>query len=170
MEFIKNNISIFWIGNGIINQISYSDGVTERKHRHFLDVVHTMMIYTHVLLYLWLDVLYTYHLLIKYHRFCTVKRLSHVFFSDNSMFPLSPHVFGCTYFCTRLVSWIAEVVSPVLLNVFVGYSHTHKGCKCYHPMSRKYFISTCIAFSSLFYFFTSSSFASLLPTYAFVGA
>ena len=58
LEYVKNDVSIFWSENGIIHQASYSytsqqNGTTECKHRRILDVARIMMIHMHVPKFLW---------------------------------------------------------------------------------------------------------------------
>ena len=56
LEYVKNDVSLFFSQNEIIHQTSCShtsqqDGI-ERKHIRILDVAKTMLIHMHVLKYL----------------------------------------------------------------------------------------------------------------------
>jgi len=71
---------------------------------------------------------------------------------------LSPKVFGRVCFVHINGPTRSKLDPRSLKCVFVGYSPTQKGYKCYHPPSRKYFVSMDVTF------FEQQSYFSSTPT------
>ena len=58
---------------------------------------------------------------------------------------LTPKIFGCTVFVHEDNQ--KDKFSPRAIKcVFVGYSPTQKGYKCYHPPRRKFYVSASVTF------------------------
>ena len=58
---------------------------------------------------------------------------------------LTPKILGCTVFVHE--DNPKDKFSPLAIKcVFVGYSLTQKGYKCYHPPSRKFYVYACVTF------------------------
>jgi len=55
-------------------------------------------------------------------------------------------VFGCTCFVDIQTSHRDKLDSRAAKGIFLGYSSTQKGYKCYHPLSKKLFISRDVCF------------------------
>ena len=65
---------------------------------------------------------------------------------------LLARVFGCVVY----VHQGAGKLDPRGLRcVFIGYSSMHKGYRCYHPPSRKFFVSANVIFNESEYYYTS---------------
>jgi hypothetical protein len=71
---------------------------------------------------------------------------------------VSPKFFGCVCFVYIHGPARSKLDPRSLKCVFVGYSSTQKGYKCYHPPSRKYFVSMDVTF------FEQQSYSSSTPT------
>ena len=145
LKYMKNDVSLFCSKNGIIHQTSCShtsqqNGVAERKHRQILNVGRTMMIHMHVPKYLWDDaVLSACHLINRMSSVFYGKILFSCLYPGKSIFSAPPRVFGCTYFVQDL-SPVLDKLSPRSIKcVFIRYSQTQKGYRCYSPSIRKYF-------------------------------
>ncbi|GMP46419.1 hypothetical protein CsSME_00014590 [Camellia sinensis var. sinensis] len=81
-----------------------------------------------------------------------------VFLGSESVFSIPPKVFGCVCFVHNHTSSRGKFDSRSLKCVFLGYSLTQKGYKCYHPPSRKWFASMNVTFfQSQSYFLSQSS-------------
>ena len=102
---------VFFYKNKIIHQTSYShtsqqNGVAERKHRHILDVVRTLMINMSVLKYLWSDAVFSSCYLIN-RMSSSILNKSSLFsclHANKTPFSVIPRVFGCTCFVQDLSS------------------------------------------------------------------
>ena len=57
---------------------------------------------------------------------------------------IPPKVFGCVCFVHR--QHAGKLDPQALKCVFIGYSITKKGYKCYHPLTRKVFVSVDVIF------------------------
>ena len=70
----------------------------------------------------------------------------HQLFSNNSLFPIEPKVFGFTCFVWDVHPQVFKLDLKSLKCIFVGYSRVQKGYRCYCPTLRRYFVSTNVAF------------------------
>ena len=69
------------------------------------------------------------------------------FYPDiRSSFNLVPRVFGCTSFVHIHNHNRGKLDPRALKCVFVGYSSTQKGYKCYHPPTRKLYVLADVTF------------------------
>jgi hypothetical protein len=135
--------------------------VAERKNRHLLEVTRSLMLDMHFPKSYWGDALLTATYLIN-------RMPSRVLDFQTPLEVLSPPLsteigvspknFGCV--CFVYIHGLARSkLDPRSLKcVFVGYSSTQKGYKCYHPPSRKYFVSMDVTF------FEQQSYSSSTPT------
>ena len=109
--------------------------MAERKHRHILEM--------YVLKYLWYDAILTAFYLIN-HMPSTplrgeipLRRLC----PDMEIFSLTSRVFGCVAFVQDLTLNLDKLASQFVRCVFVGYSCTQQGYKCFISSTRKYIAS-----------------------------
>ena len=70
LEFVQSSVQFYCASLEIIHQTiflntSQQNSVAERKHRHILDVMHTIMLLIHVPKYLWSDAVLTVFYLIN---------------------------------------------------------------------------------------------------------
>ena len=111
LEYVKNDVSLFYSKNEIIHQTSYShtsqqNGVAERKHRRVLHVARIMMIHMHVPKCLLSDLLLVLVILLigcMYLSFM-LKFYFPVFILTKVSFHYSSY-FWLYVFCSGLVSW-----------------------------------------------------------------
>ena len=75
-----------------------------------------------------------------------LETLSQFYPNIRSSFNLAPRVFGCTSFVHIHNHNQGKLDPRALKCVFVGYSSTQKGYKCYHPHARKLYVSTNVTF------------------------
>jgi hypothetical protein len=59
---------------------------------------------------------------------------------------LNPRIFGCTSFVHIHSDGRSKLDRRALTCVFIGYSSTQKGYRCYHPPSHNYFVSRDVTF------------------------
>ena len=67
---------------------------------------------------------------------------------------LKPRIFGCVSFVHIRSQNKGKLDPRALRCVFAGYSSTQKGYKCYHPPSKKFFVSRDVTFNEQEAYFT----------------
>jgi hypothetical protein len=165
-EYMSSNLEAYFRKHGIIHQTTcvntpQQNGVAKRKNRHLLEVTRSLMLDTHVPKSYWGDALLTAKYLInrmpsRVLDFQTpLKVLSPLLSTAKGV---SPKVFGCVCFVHIHGPTRSKLDPRSLKCVFVGYSPTQKGYKCYHPPSRKYSVSMDVTF------FEQQSYFSSTPT------
>ncbi|KAG7578952.1 Ribonuclease H-like superfamily [Arabidopsis thaliana x Arabidopsis arenosa] len=137
--------------HGIIHQTScpytpQQNGVAERKNRHLMEVARSMMFHTNVPKRFWSDAVVLACYLIN--------RTPTKILQDSSPFevlnknkPSINHlrVFGCV--CFILIGEQRNKLDPKSVKgMFIGYSITQKGYKCYIPETRKVLVSRDVKF------------------------
>uniref|UniRef100_A0A2N9F358 Uncharacterized protein n=1 Tax=Fagus sylvatica TaxID=28930 RepID=A0A2N9F358_FAGSY len=108
---------------------SQQNGVAERKHRHLLDVARTLL-------------------------FHMQESPFSVLYPERAPFSLTSRVFGCVAFVHVLDPGRDKLSPRSRKCIFLGYSRTQKGYRCYSPESHRYFVSTDVTFfesTSLFF-------------------
>ena len=131
---------------------SVQNGLAERKNRHLLEITKGLLFACNALNHYWGDVVLTAthsinhtpsrvlkfqtpHMLLK-KKFPTIK------FSSN--LPLK--VFGSTCFVHNLAPNRSKLDLRSIRCMFLGYSSTQKGYKCYTPQQRKVYICRDVTF------------------------
>ena len=162
LEFIQMNLQSYCESLGVIHQISCShtsqqNDVAKRKHRHILDVARSIMLEMHVPKYLWSDAVLTASYLINrmpstpLGEEIPLRRLR----PDVDIFTLTLRVFGYVAFVQYLTSNLDKLAPRSIRCVFLGYSRTQRGYRCYIPATRKYIISADVTFFENHRFFDS---------------
>ena len=65
---------------------------------------------------------------------------------NTELFPLSPKVFGCVAFVQDLSPGLDKLSPRSIKCMFIGYSRTQRGYRCFHPPSRRYLVSADVTF------------------------
>ncbi|XP_077222215.1 uncharacterized protein LOC143856063 [Tasmannia lanceolata] len=78
-------------------------------------------------------------------------------------FPLLPKVFGCVCFVQDLTPGLDKLAPRAIKCVFLGYSRTQKGYRCYSPQLRRKFISADVSFFEDTPYFPASSSLPVSP-------
>ena len=73
---------------------------------------------------------------------------------------LLPRIFDCTAYVHDPLASLTKLDARALHCVFIGYSSLQKGYKCYHPPSRRFFISENVTFAKYEPFFGARSSSS----------
>ena len=134
LEFTQKAIEDMCATYGMLHQTtcpytSQQNGVAERKHRHLLDMVCTLLVAMHVPMYLWSDAVLTATFLVNrlpsaaLGGVVPITRLS----PDAELFSLPPRVFGCTAFVHEHTPGLSKLAPRARKGVFVGYARTQKG-------------------------------------------
>ena len=177
LEFTQKAIEKLCLAHGIVHQTtcpytSQQNGVAERKHRHLLDMVRTLLLAMRVPPYLWCDDVLTATYLVNRLPSAALggaiplQRLT----PAANIFSLPPRVFGCTAFVQDHTPGLSKLAPRAQKGVFVGYSQTQKGYRVYFPDRRQYVTSADVTFHEDVPYFTSTqsgedlSPLSLLPS------
>ncbi|KAK2966046.1 hypothetical protein RJ640_001980 [Escallonia rubra] len=123
------------------------NGVSERKNRHILEVVRTLMSDSHIPSTFWVEAASTAVHLINCLPSSVLKSNSPYYslfntFPDYSRF----HVFGCVCFVHLPTHERTKFSKQAAMCVFVGYSADQKGFLCYDPLIRRVRISRHVIF------------------------
>ena len=76
------------------------------------------------------------------------------------LFSLHPKDFGCVAFVQDLSPYLDKLSPRYIKCVFVGYSRTQRGYRCFDPSTRKYFVSTDVTFFKSQHYFEDNVFRS----------
>ncbi|KAH9656598.1 retrovirus-related pol polyprotein from transposon RE1 [Citrus sinensis] len=166
-EYMSTAIQQFLKSQGSIHQTTcvgtpQQNGVAERKNRHLLEVVRASLIQAHMPLSYWGEALASAAYLINRTPSSSLGfQTPFQVLNDAIMSPnvpnLPPHVFGCVAFVHLPQQ---DKLSPRALRcVFVGYALHQKGYRCYHPPSRKIYITMDVVFhEDIMYYLSESEF------------
>ncbi|KAK8934710.1 hypothetical protein KSP39_PZI014426 [Platanthera zijinensis] len=150
-EYIDSQFEAYLADNGILHQTTcaYSpaqNGVAERKNRHLLEVARCLLSTMHLPKFYWGDAVMTAAYLINRLPTRVLGKSTPL---DTLRVPptrLPPKVFGCVCFVYIHQPRPSKLDPRALKCVFIGYSPTQKGYKCYHPPTRKVFVSMDVTF------------------------
>ncbi|KAK0593418.1 hypothetical protein LWI29_036352 [Acer saccharum] len=147
----------YLMDQGIVHQSSCVDttqqnGVTERKNKHLLEVARSIMFTTNVPKHFWGEAVLTATYLInrmpsrvfKFQTPCQAILCSYPDTQIISSLPLK--VFGCTAFVHIHQHHRSKLDPKAIKCLFLGYSPTKKGYKCYSPITRKFYTSMDVTF------------------------
>ena len=162
LEFTQKAIEELCLAHGIVHQTtcpytSQQNGVAERKHRHLLDMVRTLLLAMRVPQYLWCEAVLTATYLVNRLPSAALggaiplQRLT----PAADIFSLPPRVFGCTAFVQDHTPGLSKLAPRAQKGVFVGYSRTQKGYRVYFPDRRQYVTSADVTFHEDVPYFTS---------------
>lgn len=167
-EFFNTSLSQFLSHHGIIHQSScvytpQQNGVSERKNRHLLEVAQSLMFTTNVPKQFWGDAILTASYLInrmpsKVLNYQTPLNMFLQYYPHTRVCTDLPlKVFGCTSF-VHVHSLAQTKLDPRAHKcIFLGYSATQKGYRCYSPEQHKYFISMDVTFFETHPFYAQNS-------------
>ncbi|KAK2414048.1 putative mitochondrial protein [Trifolium repens] len=162
-EYFNTNLGDFFLQNGIIHQSScpntpQQNGVAERKNRHLLEVARALLFSSKVPNYLWGEAVLTAAYLInrmpsKVLNFQTpIDTFKECFPSTRVSTDLILKIFGCTAFVHEHKN-VGKLEPRAIKCVFVGYSPTQKGYKCFDPKNKKMYVTMDVTFFENKYFF-----------------
>ena len=160
-EFFNTEVQSYFMNNGIIHESScvntpQQNGLAERRLGYTLATARALLFQAHLPKKYWREaVLTTYYLInripskvIDYES--PLNRLRIVFPNMKLFSGLPGRIFGCVAFVHQSVGKLDPRAHRC---IFVGYSSTQKGYRCYHPTTRKFLLSANVMFneSELYY-------------------
>jgi transposase InsO family protein len=164
-EYMSHSFASYLSNKGIIHQTSCAhtpqqNGVAERKNRHLLDVARCLLSQMHVPKQFWTEAVLTACYLINRMPSSVLEGASphSLLYPSSSPFSLPLKVFGCVCYVHNLGPGFDKLDLRATKCVFLGYSTTQKGYRCYSPVLRRYFTCADVTFDeSLSYFPATTS-------------
>lgn len=151
-EYTSHKFKEHLANHGIIHQTScpytpQQNGVAERKNRHLMEVARSIMFHSHVPKRFWGDAVMTACYLINRIPTKILKDIS-PFEVLNKTKPSLDHlkVFGCVCFVLVPGEQRTKLDAKSIKSIFLGYSTTQKGYKCYDPVNNKLLVSRDVKF------------------------
>ncbi|RVW83276.1 Retrovirus-related Pol polyprotein from transposon TNT 1-94 [Vitis vinifera] len=164
-EYFTSSLSTYLQNHGIIHISSCVDtpqqnGVAERKNRHLLEVARCLMFSSNVPNYFWGEAILTATYLINRmpSRVLTFQSPRQLFLKQfphtraaSSDLPLK--VFGCTTFVHVYPQNHSKFAPRANKCIFLGYSPTQKGYKCYSPTNKRFYTTMDVSFFEHVFFY-----------------
>ncbi|WZZ50369.1 hypothetical protein YC2023_050476 [Brassica napus] len=151
-EYTSNAFKSHLVKHGIVQQTScpytpQQNGVAERKNRHLMEVARSIMFHMNVPKKFWSDAVQTACYLINRVPTRVLKKLS-PFEVLNKAKPHIDHlrVFGCLCYVMIPGERRNKLEAKSTKAMFIGYSITQKGYKCYDPATRRVLVSRDVKF------------------------
>ncbi|KAJ9549008.1 hypothetical protein OSB04_021551, partial [Centaurea solstitialis] len=190
MEYKESSLIAFLRSQGTISQYSCpgtspQNGRAERKHRHILDTIRTLLISAKCPEHFWGEAAFTAVYTINRHATPTLQNKS----PYETLHGITPayellKVWGCACFVQLQPHEHTKLQPRSRLCLFLGYGIEHKGYHCWDPISKRLRISRNVTFwehdpfytmpnshfethTSIFPFFTDSSISLDLPSSTF---
>ena len=148
-DYFNQILSHYFQSQGIIHEslcvnTPQQNGVAERKNGHLLNTTRALLFQGNVLKSYWGEAVLTATYMINRLPSGVLNNKSLIEML-NSFYPhfrtsngLTPRIFGCTAFVHVHSPHRGKLDPRAIKCVFLGYSSTQKGYKCYNPLSRKF--------------------------------
>ena len=148
--------------HGIVHQSScvntpQQNGLAERKIRHIMSLARSLLFQGNFPKTYWSDVVATtLHLINRLpSRTLSLRSPINLLASSHPQLLLNTNLFAEVFGCVAYVhSHLAGKLDPIVIkSIFVGYSSTQKGYVCYHPLTKKTFVTAYFKFDqyNMFY-------------------
>ncbi|GAB2294185.1 hypothetical protein Dimus_038285 [Dionaea muscipula] len=151
-EFVNKRLSAHFQNSGIVHQFfcphtPEQSGMVERRHRIIRELGMTMLFHSGTPLFLWVDAFMTAVYLIN-RLPCAALHNDSPYFKLHGQIPQYSmlRVFGSKCFPYTWDTKQHKFDPKSRLCVFIGYSETYKGYKCFDPTTRKVYVSRHVIF------------------------
>ena len=116
--------------------------MAERKNRHVLEVARSLMYMMNVPKFMWSEAVMTVTYLINRtpSGILGMKSPCELLFGENK-FVVPSKLFGSTYFVREHSPSIGKLDPRALKCVFMGFSSSQQGYKCWRPSTKRMFVS-----------------------------
>nr|KYP54945.1 Retrovirus-related Pol polyprotein from transposon TNT 1-94 [Cajanus cajan] len=164
-DYFNHTLNFFCQKEGIIHESScvhtpQQNGIAERKNGHLLDQTRALIFQNNVPKIFWGEAVLTATYLINRLPSTILSSKSpmevlksfypHITHTNNHQ----PRIFGCVSFVHVHSSGRGKLDPRAIKCVFLGYSATQKGYKCFHPPSQKFFVSRDVTFHEQISYFS----------------
>ena len=138
--------------------------MVERRHRIIRELGMTMLFHSGAPLFLWVEAFSTdVYLINRLPSFASNSETPYFALHGTHLDYTSLRVFGSKFFPYTWDARQHKFNPKTTLCIFVGYSDKHKGYKCFHPLSIKFFISHHVVFYELFFPYKNTRNQSIVP-------
>lgn len=152
-EYLSSELQQYLETKGIIHHTTCSNtpqqnGVAERKNRHLLEVVRALLIEAHMSSSYWGEVAaYIINRIpSSVINFKTPLQTLTEAIVSSDVPNLPPRIFGCVVFVHLHKHQRTKLTPQALRCVFVGYATRQKGYRCFHPPTRRLFVTMDVVF------------------------
>lgn len=177
-EYLEREMKEYMISEGIHHQTScvytpQQNGVAERKNRHLLEVTLSIMFAMNVSKFYWGEAILTARYLInrmpsRVLSFYTPKQSMIDLYPHSKLFSMLPFkTLGCVVYVHIPLYLRTKLDKKTIKCIFLGYSSTQKGYKCYCPLTRKMFVSLDVTFDEQHAFYTQGKMISQPGAYQY---
>ena len=163
-EYLSHSFKQFMASHGILHQTSCAytpqqNGVAERKNRHLMETTRTLLIHGEVPEHFWGDAILTACYLINRMPSSVLKNnIPHsILFPHEPLHPLPLRVFGSTCFVHNFSPGLDKLSPRSHKCVFLGFTRSQRGYKCFSPFLNRYFVSADVTFNEFSLYFKSQS-------------
>ncbi|KAM2882470.1 hypothetical protein COP2_015447 [Malus domestica] len=162
-EYTSYNLSNYLSSHGILHQTScvgtpQQNGVAERKNRDLLEKTRSLMFQMQVPKRLWSQALLTAAYIINRLPTRVLNSKSHFEVMKGRTADLTHfRIFGCTCYVHVQANHRDKLEPRAIKCVFMGYSSSQKGYKCYNPHTGKLVVSRDVRFDEHVPFFNNHS-------------
>ena len=161
-EYMSNKMKQFLSFNGVVHQTScvgtpQQNGIAERKNRDLLEKTRAIMFNANIPKKYWSQAVLTATYLINRLPSRVLNSKSPLEVLKNRKIDLSHlKVFGCICYVHIQANTRDKLDPRAVKCVFLGYSSTQKGYKCFNPSTRKLMVSRDVKFDESSFFFPDS--------------
>ena len=168
-EYFNDALGTYLSENGIVHHSSCTNspqqnGIAERKNRHILETSRSLMFTTNVPKYYWGDSILAATYLLnrmpsKVLSFQTPLQVLLQSYPDTHLFSskFQTRVFGCVAYVHVHNIGRSKFDPRAVRCIFLGYSSTKKGYRCYDPLKKKLYTSMDVTFHESQSFYPKSS-------------
>ena len=156
-------MSQYLSSHGIVHQTScvrtpQQNGIFERKNRDLLEKTHALMLHVNIPKKLWSQAILTATYLINIWLSCVLEFKSPYETLKGRHITLSHlRVFGCTCFVHVQTLHRDKLDARAAKCVFMGYSSSQKGYKCFHPITNKMLVARDVRFEETVPYFSKEA-------------
>ncbi|KAL8111350.1 hypothetical protein AgCh_019173 [Apium graveolens] len=151
-EYLNKEFASYLSAQGIVHQTTCPDtlaqnGAAERKNCHLLEVARSLIFTTNVPKILWSEAVLTAAYLINRmpSQVLGFKYPCELLMGEN-VYAIPSKVFGCVCFVRDHRPSVSKLDLRALKCIFVGYSGTQKGYRCWCPSEKRVFVNMDVTF------------------------